>query len=78
MIGLIHEIDTSETLIARHTIREIITLSTIITVLTPKKRMAIVGIANLITVFALMNKGTIETVLRLLKPTAVFTKFIIG
>jgi hypothetical protein len=62
MIGFIYEIDASEALMARNTIREIIALSTIITVLTPKKRVAIVGIANLVTVFAFMDKRTIQAV----------------
>lgn len=63
MIGFIYEIHTSETFLTGHTVREIIALSAIITVLAPEKRMAIVAIADLIAVFAFMDKCTVYAVL---------------
>jgi hypothetical protein len=40
--------------------------------------MAVVAIAHLIAILAFVDKRTVQTVFRSLKPTTVFTKFIIG
>ncbi len=53
------------------------TFTTVITVLTPKKRMTIIGVAYLVAVFAFVDKGTIQTMLGFLKPATIFTKFVI-
>ena len=53
------------------------TLATVITVLTPKKRMTIIGVTYLVAVLAFVYIGTIETVFRFLEPTTIFTKFVI-
>ena len=78
MVRFIHEIDTSETFVARHTVGEVIALSAIITVLTPEERVTSIAIAYFIAVFTFMDKRTVEAMLGFLKPTTIFTKFIIG
>ncbi len=77
MVIFIHEIYAPEAFHTRETITQIMTFAAVITVLTPEERMTIIAVTNLITVFALMDKGTIDTVLCLLKPATVFTKLII-
>lgn len=78
IIRFIDEVDTSETFMTGNTVWEVIALAAVITVLAPKKRMAVITITDFIAVFTLVYICTIDAMIRFLEPATILTKFIVG